>query len=188
MGCGIFARSKSPRRPTPSGDKQALQGLEAERGNSMPNPERGGTDRKVPDPEAQKNNWVQLLVDKVVINSKEEEQFIFLREAGGQVVFPIAVGLYEAASVKQLLEEAVTPRPLTHELIFQVVRALGGSILCVVIEDLLGGVFYARLVLRTKEGQRREVDCRPSDAVCVALDAGVPIYAPRRLLDRISTG
>ena len=129
----------------------------------------------------------QLSVEKVVIRNDREEQLLFLREVGGSAVFPIAVGLYEAAAVKAALETAVSPRPLTHELIYDIVKALGGKILYAIVDNLLDGVFYAKLVLLNRDGEEVEVDCRPSDAVCIAHDAGAPLYATRALLEAVST-
>ncbi len=132
-------------------------------------------------------DWSQLSIDKVVLQPDREEQLIFLRQRGGEIVFPIAVGLLEAAAVKNVLDNPVSSRPLTHELVFGAVKALGGRISYALIETLLGDVFYAKLVFRTPAGDPVELDCRPSDALCVAHDAGVPIFATRELLEKVST-
>lgn len=134
------------------------------------------------------DDWSPLTVDKVVIRHDHEDQLVFLRQTGGPVVFPIAVGLYEAAAVKNALDNPVSPRPLTHELVYGVTKALGGRILHGVIESLLEGVFYAKIALVTSSGEQVELDCRPSDAICVAKDAGVPLYATRALLEKVSSG
>jgi uncharacterized protein len=138
--------------------------------------------------ELESSEWCQLALDKVVIQSDREEQLVFVRQVGGEIVFPIAVGLYEAVAVRNALENPVSSRPLTHELVFAVVKALGGRVRCALIETLLGGIFYAKLVLEDAGGARIEIDCRPSDAICVARDAGVPLFAPRGLLAAVSTG
>jgi bifunctional DNase/RNase len=138
--------------------------------------------------DAQERNWCQLSVEKVVVRPDREDQLLFLRQVGGDVVFPIAVGLYEAAAVKGALDTPVSSRPLTHELVFSAVKALGGRIRYALIDTLLSGVFYAKLAIRTPDGGEADLDCRPSDAVCVAYDAGVPVFTTRELLETVSSG
>ena len=133
------------------------------------------------------NDWVLLELQKVVTSSTREEHFVFLRQVGGDAVFPIAIGLYEAAALENALESRVSARPLTHELVIDAIGALGGRLQYALIEALLGGVFYARLGVVTAAGQLAALDCRPSDALCVARAAGIPVFATPQVLAHVSS-
>ncbi len=128
-----------------------------------------------------------ISVSKVVVRSEDDEHLVFLRQVGGEVVFPIAVGLLEAAAIAHFLDGAIAARPVTHELLVSAIRALGGTVKSAVIEALLGGVFYAKLIIAAPDGTSRAIDCRPSDGICVALEAGAPIFATRELLASVSS-
>ncbi|HNR98269.1 MAG TPA: bifunctional nuclease family protein [Planctomycetota bacterium] len=128
-----------------------------------------------------------VAVRKVVVQSKDDGHLVFLQQVGGDVVFPIAVGLLEAAAIAHFLNGAIAARPVTHELFVSAIGALGGAVKAAVIETLLGGVFYAKLIIVASDGARHELDCRPSDGICAALEAGAPIFATREVLARVSS-
>jgi bifunctional DNase/RNase len=107
-----------------------------------------------------------------------------LREAGGERVFPIVIGLTEAVAIERRLMGQVPPRPQTHELLAQVIEALGAKIDRVVVNDLRQGTFYARLIL--KQGERLvDVDSRPSDALALGVATDVPIYVEDHVLEEV---
>lgn len=93
----------------------------------------------------------------------------------GQTVVPIFIGLVEAAAIVRAERGIRPPRPLTHELLTDLVTAAGGVVLQVVIDDLHEGVYYASVQLRVQEKRLVWVDARPSDAVALALRHRVPI-------------
>ena len=107
-----------------------------------------------------------------------------LREVGGERVFPIVIGLTEAVAIERRLMGQVPPRPQTHELLAQVIEALGAQIDRVVVNDLRQGTFYARLIL--KQGERMvDVDSRPSDALALGVATDVPIYVEDHVLEEV---
>jgi bifunctional DNase/RNase len=127
---------------------------------------------------------------RVVIDESEEGQHLFfLRETHGDAVFPIAAGFCEAAALDRIIRErageAPARRPLTHELLVDVIEALRGRVERAIITRLENETFFARIVVRRDEADLH-LDARPSDAVCVALQAGAPLYVLRGLLDSIS--
>jgi bifunctional DNase/RNase len=133
---------------------------------------------------------VPVHVCRTLIDAGEEGQHLFfLRETHGDVLFPIAAGFCEVAAIQQLLDEraggALPPRPLTHELLVSAIESLRGRVERVIITRLEKMTFFASIVIR---GGDREflLDARPSDAVSVALAAGVPLYVTRDLLETIS--
>jgi len=88
---------------------------------------------------------------------------------------PIIIGLYEAQYISLVLERVKTPRPLTHDLLLNIIKKLGAQIQEVVISKLEKGVFFSNIILK-KEDETIQIDSRTSDAVALALKSNVPIY------------
>lgn len=118
---------------------------------------------------------------RIIISEIDEHQVIVLREVDGERSFPIVIGLFEATSIDRRVRNLPTPRPLTHDLITAVVDQLGGEVQDIVISDLREHTYFAKLRIR-HEGELTEVDCRPSDAIAVAVTAKVPIYVSEDVL------
>lgn len=135
----------------------------------------------------ERDDWYLFRIDKVVIQQQSDAQLIFLRQVGGDILFPMAVGIYEAAALKGLLDHPVSTRPLTHELLLRVVGALQGKIRYSLIDSLLSGVFYAKIGVTGAQGETHAIDCRPSDALCTAQEAGTPIFVTQAVLEQVST-
>ena len=109
-----------------------------------------------------------------------------LREVGGsQRVLPIFIGAPEATAIAFALEEVVTPRPMTHDLMRSVLEDLGVSLQRILVTDLREGVFYAELELNASDGVHT-ISSRPSDAIALAARTGSPIYAAESVLDEAS--
>ena len=103
-----------------------------------------------------------------------------------EVLLPVGVGLPEAVSIFGRLEHKTAPRPMTHDLLDNVVEALGAEVIRVQIDDLKDGVFIGTVFLKGK-GQNAEIvalDARASDAVAVALSASAPIFVARGVVER----
>ncbi len=126
---------------------------------------------------------IQLELKRIIINEIDEDQVIVLSEAEGdrERSLPIVIGLFEATSIDRRVKGLPTPRPLTHDLIVQSIELLGGEIQDIIINDLRDQTYFAKLRVR-QEGELIEVDCRPSDAVAVAVTAKVPIYVNESVL------
>ncbi|HMS88369.1 MAG TPA: bifunctional nuclease family protein [Acidimicrobiales bacterium] len=106
-----------------------------------------------------------------------------LREVGGtQRLLPIFIGAPEATAIAFALEEVVTPRPMTHDLLRTVLDDLGVSLERITVTDLREGVFYAELELNARDGVHT-ISSRPSDAIALAARTGSPIYAAESVLD-----
>lgn len=108
---------------------------------------------------------------------------VILKSRVGERYLAIWVGEHEADSIGIKLLGIGTPRPLTHDLLRSVIETYGGGIDSVIISDLKGDTFYAKLVLTLGE-KRFEVDCRPSDALALAVRTWVPIFAEEEVLDK----
>ena len=126
---------------------------------------------------------VQLEVKAVALDWKGSP-VVTLRERGGQRAIFIWVGIAEAGAISMQLEGQRPPRPMTHDLIVLILSQLGVEVEHVVITDVRDNTYYAHLYLR--DGDRpTAVDCRPSDAIAVALRTEAPIYIDQGLLERL---
>ena len=106
-----------------------------------------------------------------------------LRErSGARRVLPIFIGGPEATAIAFALEEVVTPRPMTHDLMRDVLDDLGVSIESVVVTELRDRTFYAEIELHAADGVHR-ISSRPSDAIALAIRVGTPIFASEEVLD-----
>ena len=107
-----------------------------------------------------------------------------LRErTGDQRVLPIFIGGAEATAIAFALEEVTTPRPMTHDLLKNLLDDLGVSVESVVVTDLRDNTFFAEIELHASDGVHR-VSSRPSDALALAARTGTPIYAEESVLDQ----
>ncbi len=129
---------------------------------------------------------VEIKLTRLLIQDKVHEQRIYLREVDGERTFPIKIGFNEAWEIQSKLLKQRTRRPMTHDLIGLILGALDCTLRRVVITELRDDTFYAVLSLRIAgEDVDREVDCRPSDAIAIAVQVGAPIYVARDLLDEL---
>jgi bifunctional DNase/RNase len=124
---------------------------------------------------------VQMELKRIIISEVHEQQIIVLREVEGERSFPIVIGIFEATSIDRRVKNIIPPRPLTHDLIVAAVEQLGGDVQDIVISDLQDHTYFAKLRVR-KDGELIEIDCRPSDAIAVAVTAKVPIWVAEDVL------
>src|SRR5262245_37645629 len=118
---------------------------------------------------------VQMELRRIIISEVDEHQVIVLKEVEGERTFPIVIEIFVATSIDRRVRGLQSPRPLTHDLIASVIDQLGGEVQDVVISDLEEHTYFAKLRVR-RDGELTEIDCRPSDAIAVAVTAKVPIY------------
>jgi bifunctional DNase/RNase len=121
----------------------------------------------------------QLDVVGVRVEMPSNQPIVLLREIGGDRYLPIWIGAVEATAIAFAQQGVVPPRPLTHDLIRDVLEALNHQLRQVRITALRDGVFYAELVFETGV----EVSARPSDAIAIALRTGTPIFGAEEVLD-----
>lgn len=106
---------------------------------------------------------------------------ILLRERGGQRYVPIWIGAPEATAIAYAQQGVVPPRPLTHDLIVNLIDGLGHALSSVVITKMEEGVFFADVVI----DEDRRIGSRSSDAIAIALRANIPIYVADQVLDEV---
>ena len=118
---------------------------------------------------------------RIIISEIHEQQVIMLREVEGERSFSIMIGIFEATSIDRRVKRLPSPRPLTHDLVANVIDHLGGDLRDIYISELRDHTYYAKLRIR-QNGELIEVDSRPSDAIALAVTAKVPIYVAEDVL------
>ena len=127
---------------------------------------------------------VECRLSRLVLRDTGDSQLLFLAEKDRLRAFPIVIGIFEAAEIGRKLRHEKTARPLTHDLVRQVVDALEGRIERVVVTEIKDDVFHARLDIEPQGGgDSRSVDCRPSDALALAVAVGAPVFVDETVLD-----
>ncbi len=130
-----------------------------------------------------KRTMIEMELFRIRIDDKRRDQLIILREKEGSRVLPIVIGVYEADAIKLKISSVELPRPMTHDLLYSIIRELESELEMVVVHKLSRGTFFAKLMLKANDGQSKEVDARPSDAIALALRAGAPIFVEENLLE-----
>lgn len=127
---------------------------------------------------------VKMDLFEVRIDDSAEEQIVVLRECEGERILPIVIGSAEAKAILFKVQNKKLPRPLTHDLMLELVRHLGAVVERIVVTALEHGTFYARIHLRTALGGAIDVDARPSDSIALALRANAPIFVDENVLEK----
>lgn len=124
-----------------------------------------------------------MTVEFVRVSMQNYSRVVILREKNADRYLLIWIGANEAEAIAMRLGDVQPPRPLTHDLLRNVIEALGAQVSYVLVNDLSNDTFFARIVLETN-GHTVEVDSRTSDAIALAVRAQVPIYAEESVLER----
>lgn len=126
---------------------------------------------------------IGLKVEAVAVDANSSP-VVVLREIEGARVVPIWVGPAEAVSISLAMQGPSLPRPMTHDLMRILLEELKTKLIRLVISDMRDGTYFGTLVLHV-DSQERQVDCRPSDGIALALRMKAPIVIPGPLLERI---
>ncbi len=127
---------------------------------------------------------VLMELNKIIISEMQDQQIIVLHEVNGERSFPIVIGSSEAMAIDRRLKGRSAPRPLTHDLLANVIENLGGELERIEIHNLQQHTFFARLHIR-QNGRIIEIDSRPSDAIALGVATSVPIYVSQQVLDEV---
>jgi bifunctional DNase/RNase len=122
---------------------------------------------------------------RIIISETNDEQIIVLKEVDGDRAFPIVIGIWEAVAIDRNVKCKPTPRPMTHDLLQNVIEKLDARLDRIIVNDLRRRTFYAKLVLQ-KNGQTVEVDSRPSDAIALAVQMSAPIFVEEKVLEGLT--
>ena len=127
---------------------------------------------------------VKMELARVLIRETQDSHVVELREIEGHRVFPIVIGLYEAAAIERRVMGQKPPRPQTHDLLASVIESLGAHLDRILITDLQDGTFFAQLVL-VRDEHEIVIDSRPSDALALGAALDTPIFVAEKVLDDI---
>ena len=118
---------------------------------------------------------IEMTIKGLMVDPITNMPIVILRDAAGEHVLPIWVGIFEANAIALQIENVTTPRPMTHDLLRNVITDLDGTVEKIVVCDLKESTFYALIHVRIRE-EVVAVDARPSDAIALALRVSAPIY------------
>ena len=125
----------------------------------------------------------ELSIESIRLSLMNYQRVVILREKDSDRYLPIWIGPAEADAIAVRLQDVSVARPLTHDLLRNMIEQLGARVAYIVVNDLENDTFYARIVLDVN-GRTLEVDSRPSDAIALAVRVDAPIFAEESVLDR----
>lgn len=128
---------------------------------------------------------IEAELSRIIINEMSDQQIIVLKEMDGERSFPIVIGIVEIFAIDRRLKGIKPARPMTHDLLANVIENLGAKIEKIVINDLRHHVFYARIHLNLN-GHTIEIDSRPSDAIALSAATSAPIFVAEHVFDQAS--
>lgn len=126
---------------------------------------------------------VEMTIESIRVNLMNYQRVVILREKDSDRYLPIWIGPAEADAIAVRLQDVQVARPLTHDLLRNVISDLGANVEYVFVNDLSNDTFYARIMLQV-DGRNVEIDSRPSDAIALAVRAQVPIFADESVLEK----
>ncbi len=125
---------------------------------------------------------VEMKVQGIFFDSETNQSIVVLKEESSGRTLPIWVGLFEANAITMGIEHTWTPRPMTHDLIKNVIDGMSAKVRQITVNDLRSNTFYAVILIEVN-GRKVEVDSRPSDAIALALRVEAPIFVAEKVLD-----
>ncbi|MDX1583940.1 MAG: bifunctional nuclease family protein [Thermoanaerobaculia bacterium] len=129
---------------------------------------------------------IHMKIKGLMLDPISNSPIVVLKDDDDETFLPIWVGIFEANAIALQLEAVETPRPMTHDLLKNILGTLEASVSRVVINDLQDSTFYARIHM-SFEGGELEIDSRPSDAIALALRVEAPIFVADHVLDQAQT-
>jgi bifunctional DNase/RNase len=129
---------------------------------------------------------IEMSIKGLMVDPVTNTPIVILRDKEGQKVLPIWVGIFEANAIALQIENIATPRPMTHDLLRNVIHDLKAEVLKIVVCDLQENTFYALIYLELNGGTVA-IDARPSDAIALALRTRAPIFVEDTVIDNAKT-
>lgn len=127
---------------------------------------------------------IQCELNRIIINETSDHQQIFLKEKNAENPrsLQIYIGMYEAWTINNTIKDIHSPRPLTHDLIVNLLEGMKATLTRVVLTRLEEGTYYAVMEVQ-KDGTTYDIDARPSDAIAVSLKTSSPIFVSKEVMD-----
>jgi len=131
----------------------------------------------------EENDMVEMRVEGLVFDPLTNTPIIILKDMDGERSLPIWVGYPEATAIALEMENVTTPRPMTHDLIKNIIDGLDVNVNHILVNNLKDNTFYAVISVNILNGTSISIDSRPSDAIAVALRLKTPIFVLQKVLD-----
>ena len=125
----------------------------------------------------------EMMIDSVSVALVNYQRALILKAKETEKYLPVWIGASEADAIAATLHDVQFSRPLTHDFLCSVIETLGATVKSIIIDKLVDNAFHAKVVLVTDKG-KIDMDCRPSDAVAVAVRTKAPIFVDDEVLDR----
>lgn len=132
------------------------------------------------------SSLVPMSIKGLMLDPISNSPIVILKDGEERIFLPIWVGIFEANAIALQLENIATPRPMTHDLLRNLIETVDGKVSRVIINDLRDSTFYARIDMVVGE-RLLEIDARPSDAIALALRTAAPIFVEQGVLDQAQT-
>ena len=126
---------------------------------------------------------IEMTLHSVLYSLLSRHRVVLLKEMEGEHYLPIWIGIHESDAIATRLQGAAIPRPLTHDLLANVIKDMGGTVRYVLVNDLSDSTFFARIAVE-HNGEVQLVDSRPSDAIALAVRVSVPIYCDESVIGK----
>lgn len=127
--------------------------------------------------------FIEVKVGALIMDPNSNTPIVVLKGTHSEAILPIWVGAYEANAIALEIEKIVPQRPMTHDLLRNVITEMNCQIEKIVVSDLIDNTFYAVIEIKDAEGKLISLDARPSDAIALALRADCPIFVANKVLD-----
>ncbi len=129
---------------------------------------------------------VEMKVFGLALDEESQVPVLVLKDKDEKTVLPIWIGAMEAMAISLALNGVVLPRPMTHDLLLTMIESLGAKVMAVNVVDLRDGTYYAQVEVE-HGGSLKQIDCRPSDGIALALRAQAPISVHEQVLSQAGT-
>ena len=127
---------------------------------------------------------LEISVDSIRVSLMNYKRVVILKEKEGDRYLPIWIGPHEAEAIAVKLQNITVTRPMSHDLMGNIISTLGGKIIHILITDLENDTFYAQIVVQGSNGEQISIDSRPSDAIALAIRSKAQIFASESVLDK----
>jgi uncharacterized protein len=128
---------------------------------------------------------IEVTIDSIRVSLMSQHRIVVLKDSTTERYLPIWIGPCESDAITTELQEMPPQRPLTHDLLKNVIKELGGSVVHILVSELRNDVYYARVVVDV-DGKRMDIDSRPSDAIALAVRVKAPIFVAESVMDKAS--
>lgn len=125
---------------------------------------------------------IEMKVMGIALDTRTGSPIVVLHDIDNRKALPIWIGSAEASAIIRKIENISVTRPMTHDLVCQIVEKVGGTIDRIEINDVEKETYYAIIYIKDKEGKEVEIDARPSDAIAIAIRVGAPIFVTANVL------